>query len=533
MVAVLLVVIAVGGWLWLRHGASGHGAAGTCVEGPTMLAVTVDPDVQAPVRAAADRYNASKTVVRDHCANVAVTVAPSAAVADAFVSGNWDPNLGPQPALWIPNSSRSVEAMRVPGLIQGTPTPVTATPVVLAVPDPLRQALESAKISWSDLPRLQQGSLGDIGLAAWGGLRMAMPPGDDTLAAALAVGSAVSGADPLTDATAHAGQVTAAISRLVAGAPQTSDEPAALTSLSGAGDANAPVHAVPTTAVQAHATSGLSVFRPSGSAPVDDYPAALLTGSWVDKTQNLTAELFADYLRKPAQQKLFAEAGFATDLSAATPAPARSVLDQIRSVLANPIVGMQSTVLIDTSAAMASRDGTLTRLGNTLGAVQSTVDTMPPEFGLGVWTYSDNSSGNDYQVQTDTAALTPAHRSELAKSLSTVAPDSVRNDVCFAALEAAYRSAVKGYATGRTNTVLLITGGPNDTSSVSANQLVSDISAAGDTSHPVRIDVIVVGGTGSPSLEKISQQTGGTYTRLATSDDLAFGTAVNKALTTP
>ncbi len=538
MVAGLLLVAAVGGWFWLSgHSASSdRSAAGECVEGETTLAVTVDPEIATPVRTAAERYNATEPNVRDHCVSVAVAVQPSAAVMGAFASGKWDPRLGPQPALWIADSSRSVEQMRVPGLVEGAPASIASSPIVLAVPEQLRKSLEQAKIGWSDLPRLQQGSLDEIGLDGWGGLRMAVPAGDNTLAALLAVGSNVSGADPLDDEGAHSGQVVSAISRLTAGAPRSDDNSGAPASLVGApGGASDAIHATPVTEQQLKASGGATAFRPDGAKlPVADYPAAVLTGSWVDRTQNLIAGIFAEYLRAPEQQKLFTDNGFEGALPTPAPVPPRSALDQVKSVLANPVLGVQSTVLLDTSAAMGATDGSLSRLNNALGALQSTMDTMPPNFGLGVWTYAGGQGGgNPYQVLSETAPLDQQHRTELLESLGNVTATSSSTDRTYPALEAAYRSAVTGHAQDRSNKLLLITGGPNDDSSISGDKLISDITAATDPAHPVRIDVIVVGGQGTPTLQTLAQQTGGSYTRLATSNDLTFGTAINQALTTP
>ena len=243
MVAVLLLVVAVVGWFWLgRHSAAeSRNAAGECVEGPSTVNVTVDPDIATQIRAAADRLNAVKPHVRDHCITIEVNPQPSAAMVAGFSAKSWDTRLGAPPALWIPDSSRSVESMRTPGVIEGTPAAVAVSPVVLAVPDQLRQALTTNKIGWSDLPKLQQGSLSQVGLSGWGGLRMAMPAGDSTVAAATAVGAAVSGSDPLTDESAKSGQVVSAISRLAQGAPQVSDTLTALTTVGTASIvANAP-----------------------------------------------------------------------------------------------------------------------------------------------------------------------------------------------------------------------------------------------------------------------------------------------------
>ncbi|MBF6275228.1 MULTISPECIES: substrate-binding domain-containing protein [Nocardia] len=537
VVAVLLLIVAVAGWFWLsnRSASENRSAAGQCIEGPVTLAVTVDPDIAAPVRAAADRYNATHPQIRDHCAKVSVTERTTAAMVTGLTAPNWDAKLGPQPGLWIPSSSRAVEQMRVPGLVQGTPASIAVSPIAVAAPGTLAQAMEKANLSWSDLARLQRGSLGDIGLGSWGPLRMAMPPGDDSLAAAVAVGSAVSGSDPLTDESAASGQVIAAISGLAADAPESGDTASALAAVADSAQGpNSPIHAVAVTEQQAKTRPSVALFHPTGAAPVADHPAAMLTGSWVDKTQNLAAGMFADFLRAPEQQKLFTDNGFGAAAATPTAVPAKSVLDRVQSVLAHPVLGVQATILIDTSASMAPSDGSMSRLNNALAAVQSTLDTMPPDFGAGAWIYANQlTDGNPYRMVAPTQALTPQHRSELSTALGNVTLAGSSTDRTYPSLEAAYRSAVKNYSPGKTNSVLLITGGPNDNSSVTGDQLITDITGVADAAHPVRVDVIVVGGQGAQTLQNLAQKTGGTYTKVSTSDDMTFGTAVNHALTTP
>ncbi|MCC3332502.1 VWA domain-containing protein [Nocardia abscessus] len=534
VVAVVLLAAIVVGWFQLRDRAATQdsAAAAECVEGPATLYVTADPSIAAQVRTAADSYNATQPKVRDHCARVAVTAQPSSTIVAAFTSGKpWDQALGPQPALWIADSTRSIESMRVPGLIEGTPVSIAASPIVLAVPEELHRALEQAEVSWADLPRLQQGSLGEIGLSGWGGLRMALPAGDATLAAATAVGSAVSGAEPLTEQAAQSGQVVAAISGLAADAPESSGAAAALSEITAQ---DAPMHALAATEQQLKGLPGVLGFRPAGSAPVADYPAALMSGAWVDKTQNLIAGRFTDYLRKPEQAQAFVTAGFGSAPQTAAAVPSRGALDKVRDTLAHPVLGVRSTVLVDVSSSMGTAEGATTRLANVLAALNSTMTVMPPEFGLGVWTFGKNLDGNTpYRVAAATAPLTTDQRTKISTALSSVRPDESRSDQAYPSLIAAYKSAVTGYTPGRTNSVLLITDGPDDDSTVTGTQLAADITAAIDRTRPVRVDVIVLGGSGTQTLQALAQQTGGSYTRLATSDDIGFGSAVVKALTTP
>ncbi|MFC9898315.1 VWA domain-containing protein [Nocardia sp. NPDC127579] len=536
VVAVLLLAGAVFAWFQFRDRAAqdNRAAAGECVEGDSTLYVTVDPDIEAPVKAVADKYNATAPLVRDHCAKVVVTARSSTEmVAGLTADGPWNGVLGPQPALWIPGSSRAIEAARVPGLIEGNPVPIAASPVVLAVPEPLRAALEEAGTTWADLPRLQQGSLAPIGLGSWGGLKLALPEGDATLAAATAVASATSGTDPLTEQAAQSGQVVSAVSGLASGAPEA-DTLTALATIAAPQPAQAAVHAVPATEQQIQAQGGTAIFRPVGAAPIADHPAAMMSGHWVDQTQNLIASVFTEYLRAPEQAPVFTAAGFTTTPPAAGPGAARAALEKVRATLANPVLGVQATVLLDTSSSMSTLDGSATRLATTIGALKSTVNVMPPDFGLGLWAFAKNLDGTDpYEVLTPTKALSDTQRAAFTGALDDVEVSDSRTDQAYPTLLAAYRSAVTNYVAGKTNSILLVTDGPDDDSTVTGAKLLADIAAAIDKTKPVRIDIIVVGGTGTQTLQDLAGRTGGSYTRLATSNDLSFGTAMVKALTTP
>ncbi|MEV0248033.1 VWA domain-containing protein [Nocardia sp. NPDC050712] len=536
MVAVLLLAGAIFAWFQVsdRAAQDDSAAASGCVEGEATLFVTVDPDIEAPVRAVADKYNAGKPQVRDHCAKVVVTARPSAdMVAGLTAGGAWNGVLGPQPALWIPSSSRSIEAARVPGLIEGEPTPIAASPIVLAVPEELRVALEQARTTWADLPGLQQGSLSAVGLANWGGLQMALPAGDATLAAATAVAAATSGTDPLTDQAVQTGQVVSAVSGLAAGAPEA-DTTTALTKIGTPEPVKATVHAVPATEQQMQAHGGVAIFRPVGTAPVADHPAALMSGSWVDQTQNLLASVFAEYLRAPEQAQTFTMAGFAAAPPAAGAGATRGALEKVQATLDNPVLGVHSTILLDTSSSMSSIDGSATRLATVIGALKSTMNVMPPDFGLGLWAFAKNLDGTaPYEVLAPAKALSDAQRTAVSTALDEVAASPSRTDQAYPTLLAAYRSAVANYVAGKTNSILLLTDGPDDDSTITGAKLLADISAGIDKSKPVRIDIIVVGGPGTQTLQALAQQTGGTYSRFATSNDLAFGTAMVQALTAP
>jgi hypothetical protein len=268
---------------------------------------------------------------------------------------------------------------------------------------------------------------------------------------------------------------------------------------------------------------------------VADHPAAMMSGPWVDKTQNLIAGIFADYLRAPQQTPTFTTAGFTAAPATAAAVPSRAALDKVRATLANPVLGVQSTVLLNVSASMGNTDGSATRLANVLAALSSTMNVMPPDFGLGVWTFGNNLDGSTtpYKTQAVTAPLTNNQRTTITTALKTIHPTESRTDQTYPSLLATYRAAVQGYTASRTNSVLLITDGPADESNVTGAKLLADLTATTDASRPVRIDVIIIGSSGSETLQTAAQRTGGTYTRLPSSDDVNFGTAMVHALTTP
>lgn len=534
MVAVLLVVVAIFAWFQFQDRAADRdsAAAAECVEGEAVVDVTVDPDIEAPVRAVADKYNATDQIVRDRCVRISVLARPSAAVAEAFRAGGaWDAGaLGPQPVLWIPDSSRSVEYMRVPGLVAGEPSPIAATAIALAVPEQLQSALTQSKVAWADLARFQQGSLGELGLSGWGGLSLALPDGDASLAVAMSVAAAVSGEEPLTESGASSGQAVAAVSGLAVGAPESTDVTSALAAVGGAGST---VHAVAATEQQIAGQPDLVAYRPVGTTVFADHPAALMAGTWVDQTANMAAGMFVDYLRHPQQAEFFTSAGFT-----ATPAPTgaganRAALETVRTTLDNPVLGVHATVLLDVSSSMSTAEGSMTRLTNTLGALRSTLTVMPPDFGFGVWTFGKNLNGNTpYEVHAETATLTDSQRTAVDTALGGVKATTTAADQAYPSLLAAYRTAIENYEAGRTNSILLVTDGPDDDSSLTGTALLSALAEEADPQRPVRIDVIVIGGDGSESLESAAGDTGGTYTQVTTSNDLSFGTAVVQALTT-
>lgn len=549
VVALVLVVALIFGWFKLRDTVSDQSsaAAGTCVEGDSTLAVTVDPTIAPQIQGAAEKYNATKPVVRDHCVSVSVTAKPTRTV-EGGLGGKWDDSVqGPKPALWIPQSSVSAQrASAVKGLVDGEPKSLVSSPVVLGVQPLLQQALTRANIGWQDLPRLQGNSdaLGPLGLPGWGGLRLATPDGSDTSAVldAVAAATANAGVGPLPDDAVDSPAVITAVSTLAAGAgAATGDKPAtssdALEALAEQTDrAGAPFHAVATTAQQAtrvaNGSDKVAAFVPAGPAPVAEYPTTLLAGDWVDETQNRSAALFVDFLRQPEQVSAFTDAGFATAAPENSLRPAAlPAQDRLADLLANPRLGTNVTVLLDISSSMAATEGGGTRLGNVTTALRDQVRAASDSSQVGVWLYAKNLAGTTpYRIASPVAPLTADHRTEVDQALGAAQPNNVAKDNTYPSLIAAYKAAVAGFVPGQANSILLVTDGPDDDSPVTGQDLLARIAAAGDPAKPVRIDFVVAGpGSSSDTLQTLAQRTGGTLTALPSSAGPQLPEAVAKA----
>ncbi len=512
-----------------------------------MLTVAADPDISGPVEQLATRFNDTAPVVRDHCVTVQVRATASDAVRAALNSGidNWDVGaLGARPGLWIPQSSGDVEAVTDRKAVDGTPRPLASSPVVLAAPSAVADALNAAGSSWADLVRLQREPQA-LGLGEWGGLRLAVPTGSDTGATTLAIAAIAAGVrgDPTTALTveqASSRELVSAMSELAvtdtgASATSASTTYDALAALENAPGPDAPIHAVPVTEQQLASTdsSTLTVVRPQGPTPVADHPAVVLSG---DETSTRAAAAFVEFVRQPEGAQLFAGAGFdaaeAQDAQAVA-APSGPVADALLAVLTNPVLPRRATVLLDVSESMGTAEGSATRLQNTVRALGEQFERVPDSTELGLWSFSEDLGNSlPYRVDVPTGPMsapigTTPRRTALESSATALTPKTASHSA--ASLLAAYRDAVAGYVPGRANSVVLITDGPNDDASATTQDLLTDLTS--DAARPVAVNVVMIGNNADASaFTDIAARTGGTATTVPTSDSSQFIELLGKLL---
>jgi hypothetical protein len=554
LVAVVVVVGTVILWSFFGDALSNrsHSAAARCVGGKETVAVVADQSIADPVQQLAESYNSTAGPVGDHCMVVSVKPAGSDAVLNGFV-GKWPADLGGQPALWIPASS--ISAARLAAAAgQKTITEsrsLVTSPVMLAVRPELGQALTSQ--NWAALPGLQTNpnALAGLNLPAWGSLRLALPMNGNGDASFLAGEAVAAGSVP---AGAPATQGTGAVRALLSAQPKLTDNSLteAMNALLKPGDAaTAPVHAVVTTEQQlfqrgqslSDPKSTLGSWLPPGSVPVADYPAVLLSGSWLTPEQTSAASGFARFVQKPEQLAKLAKGGFRVDGVKPPSSPVTSFAalpstlsvgdDAMRATLAEamaaPSSGLAATIMLDQS--MPTDDGGKTRLANVIGALQDKIKSLPPSAVVGLWTFDGHEGrpevpggplGDPVNGQPRSAALAAA----LDKQYS-----SGGGAVSFTTLRVIYQEIQANYRAGQTNSILVITAGPHTDQSLDGAGLQDFIRKSADPAKPIAVNVIDFGGDPDRATwEAVAQLSGGGYQNLSTSASPDVAAAVNTFL---
>ena len=330
IVTALVVVAAVVGYLLIVRGGDEEAAA---CSSDVILPVVASPGSAAAITAAAGAFDATKPVARSACVTTAVTIFPGPDAQKALAAG-WTAQSSPAPAVWVPDSEADLLALEATdsAITAGRdPTPLAASPVVLAVRDVNHAAMSAAGLSWKSLPDAT-GPSGIMVLPSGGHLVMALPGPTNNRATSYALQSVVAAT---SGAPVTAAKVTAAAPELAAVAaggpvPQPALTQDALNALvTGKGGFTAvPVLQSDLTTFTA-ATPGLTGVSPSGATAGDAVYAASLTAPWVTPTLDDAAALFVSFLHGQGGSAAFTANGMklsgTASSSAVSPAPLPAV----------------------------------------------------------------------------------------------------------------------------------------------------------------------------------------------------------------
>lgn len=554
--ALVTVVVLVGGiilWRFFGHVLSRRSddAAQQCLQGTATVAVVADQSIAEELSAFADSYNDEAKPVGDKCVKVTVTKADSDAVVKGL-TGTWPADLGERPALWIPASSIQVARVQAAvgrQLVSDARSLVTS-PVVLAVRPALKAAL--GEQGWAALPELQANptALDGLNLAGWGPLRLALPAAGASDATYLTVEAvATAAAPPNTSPTAG----LAAASTLLAGQPRLADNTAdeAWKALTGAGDpAAAPVHAVAITEQQLYkrtdgmddARNAVAAWSPTGPVALADYPAVLLSGSWLAQEQVTAASEFARYIHKPDQLAALATAGFRSEGNtpegndvldfAPVGAPLPAADDMVRSTVASAVAptGVATTTIV-LNEGLTGDEGGRSRLANVTTALRDRIKALPPAASVGLWTFNKVDSAPSVPTGPLADQVGADPRTAALDGVLTATTPTSGGGASFTTLRSAFGDAVAKFAPGQPNSILLITQGPHTDQTLDAQGLQDFVKGAIDPNRPVSVNVIGIGGDPDrPVWEAVTAMTGGSYADVPTSDSPDLVAAIARML---
>ncbi|WP_246442682.1 substrate-binding domain-containing protein [Rhodococcus triatomae] len=577
VLACAVVAAAVFGWLQLRDRIQDQGtaAAEACVEGESILHVAADPAIAPRLAEIAREFSATTPVIRDRCVTAEVTPVASDSARDALTTeSGWNDDLGPRPALWVPSSTHDARRVAPTAVANGEPRSLATSPIVLAAPTVLAEAMTEAGTGWRDLPWMQNdpAALAPWGLPEWGSLGLALPmgpesPGTEMALEAVAAAVADEGAGPVTEEVAQSDPVRSAIVALgsgyqAAGGQPEATAPALLESLAGDPDpADAAVHAVPTTEqsiltlLRDRPDAGIAAVAPAGATPVADYPAVTLRGPGTDDTTSRAAAQFVDFALDPQRAQVFTDHGFrvggAEGPEGVGPRPLPPIgtplvpadaatATELTAAARDPLGERNTVVILDVSQTMGTDNDGRSRLEAASSALAAHVERSPGSSNLGLWTAGSGADGAvGYRIAVPLGPVSEEGLPGGTRSESLVASlgdqSASGRPTPYAALSEAYERAAAGYVPGRPNSILLVTDGTTDTSpGIDRAALLSAISDSADSSRPVTVDVLVLGGSGpSPdtaTLQTVADRTGGSLVRVDSADDAAVAAAVNRML---
>ncbi len=297
----------------------------------------------------AEDFNASGAEVDGTCVGVRVRSKASGAAATALAEG-WDDQAdgGPAPVLWSPASSawgevlnqRLVDSGQSP-MAAEDPTPFMLTPLVIAMPQPMAEALgwPDTPVGWSEILTLARDPQGwaSVGHPEWGPFRLGKTnPNFSTsgLSALIAQNyAATGGSDELTledlsrpevqqfgadieSAVVHYGDITMTFLDNWFRADQRGT---ALTYASAVAveeksviDYNRgnPDGVLEPGEEERPPRIPLVAIYPTEGTLYSDNPLYVLDGDWVDADEKAGAELFTEYVSEPENQEKVLEFGF-------------------------------------------------------------------------------------------------------------------------------------------------------------------------------------------------------------------------------
>jgi Ca-activated chloride channel family protein len=507
----------------------------------------------------AETFNRQGNEVGGRCVAVRPNGKASGAAADLLVNGWPDPDAnGPRPVIWSPAASgwagianqRLADRGAAPVAPEGTP--FMRTPLVIAMPEPMAQALgwPDTPIGFADIVALANDPDGwaDFGHPEWGPFRLGKTnPNFSTsgLNFTIAEYYAATGtsrdltvedldrpdveefARSVESAVVHYGDITMTFlnnwfradargTALTYASAVAVEEKSVIDYNLGNPDGELAAGETPRPP-----KVPLVAIYPEEGTLYSDNPFFVLDAEWVTPEQREAAALFETFVQQPENQQRVLEFGFRpgnTQVALADPIVAANGVDpnQPQNVLEVPEPAVLVQVLdrwaehrkpanvllvMDVSGSMGDPAGSgsdATKLELAQQAAVAALGNFKAEDEVGLWVFSTSlPDGVDglYAERVPPAPMAEGQDGRLQTAIEGLFP--VEGTPLYVSTQAAAESVRASYDPSRINAVVLLTDGVNDDGEVSDDdEQLSELIASlrgGETASPVRVFPIAYG----------------------------------------
>jgi Ca-activated chloride channel homolog len=584
VIAILSVVLLIPGWHaltnWGGHLGSGSQAAAThtvkdCSGDPITLTLVASPEKAQLIRELAADYMASGRRVGGRCTKIVVS-SKSSGEAMAALARGWRKTIdGPRPDVWSPASSAWVQLLQQRTadtdragfkLVPEDPPPsIAATPLVVAMPRPMAEALgwPSRQLGWADFLRLSRNrqGWGEFGHPEWGAFKLGKTnPNFSTSGLNATIGTFFAATGRTSDLTVR--DVADPKARaFVAGVEQSvvhygDTTLTFLSNLQRADDRGAGLSYISAVAVEEKSVWDYNQGNPSGdpatlgkhSKPhvplvaiypregtlLSDNPYVVLAASWVDGAKRKAAADFLTYLQSPSAQGRFQQSAFRNYLGRPGPLiaedngllpgqqvtllslPAPAVIDCVLTSWAELRKPANVLLVMDVSGSMDQPVGGAgnSRLGLAKQAAINSLSQLASNDQVGLWIFATQLNGKaDYRelvpIGLMDAQVEGVQRRALIKA--EVKGLSSKSDTgLYDTALASYKFVKDQQGPEAINAVVLLTDGVNDDDNgISLNRLLTGLST-GQSDGPVRMFTIAYGSDADQEvLRRMAQATNG------------------------
>jgi Ca-activated chloride channel family protein len=517
IIAIVVGIVAiVATYLVLRPGEKAKPAARRT--GCVALTVAASSEKAALLGELADRYNKSNRTFDGKCADVTVFSKASGGAMEALAAG-WDDKRdgGPAPQVWSPASSSWIALLRqrtaatdkgnlVP---DGKPASIAQTPLVLAVPRPMAEALgwPDKQVGWADILGLTTNSQGwgAVGHPEWGSFKLGKTnPHFSTSGLNATVGAyfaATGRSSDLTEADLADPKVLEFVKGVESGVVHYGDT--TLTFLSNLAEADARGQGmayISAVAVEEKSVYDYNQGNPTGDPKLfgkgrkpqvplvavypkegtllSDNPYLVLTTA--SDEQKAAAADFLAYLQAGEQQKRFTDLAFRSFEGKPGPvlseangllpkqqvtiidSPASSVMAKALSTWDVQRKRARVLMVLDVSGSMADATSAgKSKLEVAKQAALKAIDLFAPDDEVGLWTFSTEQRGapTPYteQVPIGPAAGNAGRLRQVINSLHAEGGTAL-----YASTRAAQQKLLSSANPDRINAVVVLTDGKNE-----------------------------------------------------------------------